>query len=658
MRSIRVWLTEASEALGSNATFFALIACTMLPPMMPVSILIFALITLGLGMLLGWAWGVAAWAASLSVRDMALVQATAQRLQAEAQAAGVDPSAATQAAIFKGAFLDPRVSAVMGAFIFLGAYFFGWLRATKPKLTLLAIFGTILLDLNCTLGPLFPKSYYMLATTLITPAAAYMAVAIACAVLFFPQSLNHLVLAGLVHGTYTPMLNLLKLQDRILDADPTQHEDWHALATEARGLAKGYVGTYGELEGQAKMLQLEVTRGRISAGQLMEIISKTRALIATSVGLGTVVGMVDERDRALKAQLANPLPYATSRSKAMYDRIVATEKGAGSNLEDLLPDLKAETASLRAAAETAFAGGIEFLDAINNSRWKKPPKTFVGPEVRQANLIRLRAALSEFRGSANNRALERFRKHFDPETGHLLAWEGKAGGGSPRGLFRCFQFTATLTGFCLPLIEWLELLEVIEMGTPKNKLQFPGKFVQEVIRNVSDNSADGEVTGLSERDDIVGGDRDHDDDETLHDDGDKGADLKPKFHPRDPDAGPPRNAFQKVGRVLSATARAATGNSGIFALKYGIVTIALWVPAVCTSSAEFYYMNRGLWALIMAQTGLGVFTGEQVFNFVQRMAGTCIGVVMGMVLWYIGAQRGLGNAYGVTAAFVGILRVG
>lgn len=51
-----------------------------------------------------------------------------------------------QGSIFKGAFLDPRSSAVHGVFIFLGCYFFAWIRATKPKLTLLSIFGTIILD--------------------------------------------------------------------------------------------------------------------------------------------------------------------------------------------------------------------------------------------------------------------------------------------------------------------------------------------------------------------------------------------------------------------------------------------------------------------------------------------------------------------------------
>lgn len=51
--------------------------------------------------------------------------------------------------MFEGAFLDARVSAVYGVFFFFGTFFFGYLRASKPKLGLLAIFGTIVIDVMC-----------------------------------------------------------------------------------------------------------------------------------------------------------------------------------------------------------------------------------------------------------------------------------------------------------------------------------------------------------------------------------------------------------------------------------------------------------------------------------------------------------------------------
>lgn len=48
--------------------------------------------------------------------------------------------------MFNAAFLDPRASAVYGAFIFIGAYALGWIRATRPKLVFLVVFATIIMD--------------------------------------------------------------------------------------------------------------------------------------------------------------------------------------------------------------------------------------------------------------------------------------------------------------------------------------------------------------------------------------------------------------------------------------------------------------------------------------------------------------------------------
>lgn len=68
---------------------------------------------------------------------------------------------------------------------------------------------------------------------------------------------------------------------------------------------------------------------------------------------------------------------------------------------------------------------------------------------------------------------------------------------------------------------------------------------------------------------------------------------------KDPDASDPHNGVQRFGRGLYRLWQGLTGVNGIFALKYGIVSIALWIPQVIESSAYFTYTNRGLWALIM-----------------------------------------------------------
>lgn len=39
-----------------------------------------------------------------------------------------------RASIFEGEFLDPVASTIFGIFLFVGAYFFGFVRAKKPRL--------------------------------------------------------------------------------------------------------------------------------------------------------------------------------------------------------------------------------------------------------------------------------------------------------------------------------------------------------------------------------------------------------------------------------------------------------------------------------------------------------------------------------------------
>lgn len=73
-----------------------------------------------------------------------------------------NPDANFRGIVFEGQFLDPAVSAVYGVFFFFGTFAMGALRAHTPKLGILAIFATIVLDVMCSYGPLFPTAQYKL----------------------------------------------------------------------------------------------------------------------------------------------------------------------------------------------------------------------------------------------------------------------------------------------------------------------------------------------------------------------------------------------------------------------------------------------------------------------------------------------------------------
>lgn len=76
---------------------------------------------------------------------------------------------------------------------------------------------------------------------------------------------------------------------------------------------------------------------------------------------------------------------------------------------------------------------------------------------------------------------------------------------------------------------------------------------------------------------------------------------------RDPDAGPPTNLIHHFGRALWRFYCWNLSAEGIFCWKYTIMSIAFWLPSVFKNTAFFNYQQKGVWALIMAQTGLDVY---------------------------------------------------
>ena len=96
-----------------------------------------------------------------------------------------------------------------------------------------------------------------------------------------------------------------------------------------------------------------------------------------------------------------------------------------------------------------------------------------------------------------------------------------------------------------------------------------------------------------------------------------------------PDALPPTTDMGRSLVKIGAVFRFLKSDEGIFSLRVAVVSVALWVPAVCRSTAWFYYGNRGLWALIMAQIGLAVYSGDQV-----GVLSLSVFLLRGCSLWF------------------------
>jgi len=82
-------------------------------------------------------------------------------------------------------------------------------------------------------------------------------------------------------------LHLLDLQDRVLHTnDP---EDWDGLAKEAKEGRIEFSKSIQEIEGQVKLLQLEITRGRTSAADLATVFGKLKELGGRVYGLTSFI---------------------------------------------------------------------------------------------------------------------------------------------------------------------------------------------------------------------------------------------------------------------------------------------------------------------------------------------------------------------------------
>jgi uncharacterized membrane protein YccC len=90
-------------------------------------------------------------------------------------------------------------------------------------------------------------------------------------------------------------------------------------------------------------------------------------------------------------------------------------------------------------------------------------------------------------------------------------------------------------------------------------------------------------------------------------------------------------------------------SEGLFALRMVVVSIALSIPAVIPRTAGFYYREKGLWALIMGQTGLLVYMADFTSSVISRLLGTLIGGVLALLAWYVGSANGPGNPCGLGA---------
>ncbi|PSK56058.1 hypothetical protein B9Z65_4936 [Elsinoe australis] len=247
--SLLIFIQSTLQAFGS-AVFFACIVTAILPPSGVVMVFVFGGLTMIVGVTLAWAWGVIAMKAALAARPALITNA---RLQALAQYVSSGNSA--QIAIYNGFMLDTRVTVTFFCIIGIMIYLMARLRAKVPKLTLTAVFFWVVSDIFLTIGPLLPSFQGTIPLVLVKPAAATIAINLACSIFIFPESASHFALAHILELVDNAARGIPYVKTYLSDPTSSTHDH------EIRSLKSKTIERWTALESALTFLSFDFSFG-------------------------------------------------------------------------------------------------------------------------------------------------------------------------------------------------------------------------------------------------------------------------------------------------------------------------------------------------------------------------------------------------------------
>ncbi|PWY87857.1 hypothetical protein BO94DRAFT_465429 [Aspergillus sclerotioniger CBS 115572] len=637
-----IFIHPSLESIGT-ATFFAALVLMFLPPSGVVFIYLLGALSLFIGICLAWAWGVITMKAAQAARPAAETQAKVASLQqlavSQAQNSTYTPTEIAQRLVYDGYMLDARVTAVTFCLICTFVYFMARLRASNPKAALTSVFGIIISDLFLNYTPLLPSFSGTLPLTLVKPAAIGVGLGLACSVLFFPQSTSHVVLDNMediVRLLQPPLAITANTLGKEEQPDPGQLR-----VTQAQIIQK-YRGMLPALA----FLPLDFSVGCWGAEDVASFQGPLRdALVAVlallDFNIARIAGQARSEDilRKYVDQKVADGEEKPTREVGAHQLTQLAELLNGFRSPDSQPlrkEVVQELVRTSAAAIDACTEGLgvvqECIHLVNCRRWFRQPS--------QAERERLQQ-----RSDSALETLRKARSAFINDMSEILIGEHDQRMADQAQQFRPLMFVLVFEEHISNTVEKTEALlarvSTVFQGSTRVRIYLPTRLRYAASwASAKEVKAPGSQTTEDDPDSVSVDDVAKSAQEKLR--ATRGYRTKQR-HP--------------FSRAVLGIYHWFTCDQGLYALRMVVVTIALGIPGVIPHSASFYYREKGLWALIMGQTGLLVYMADFAFALMARVIGTVIGGVLGLLAWYIGSANGPGNPYGLAAITAVVLAI-
>ncbi|PCD46669.1 hypothetical protein AU210_002070 [Fusarium oxysporum f. sp. radicis-cucumerinum] len=646
--TVFIYITPIQDEMG-QASFLGCIVLWLAPPSGTIFINLIAAITVMLGVTTAWGWGLITMKAALATRSDAHTQSRLAELQRMAASQNAtDPHIFAKVKILNGFMLDLNVTATYFCMICLYLYMIARLRVAAPKLRLTQMMGCIVSAVFLTQAPLLPSFNGNIARPLVLPCAIAEGIAMVCSIFIFPSSSASEAL-NIFQDLLAPMPTFLDACYLGL-----KYPSITMSTDRLTGVKLELLASYSRLKSISAFLPIDFSMGRWNGDDLINLTMPLQNLIIEFISLLEIHRQAEahkersEKALALVSMQAGQGNLETGRYQMNQEAEFHIRSKTSQHVEEAERNLRALSEPTKYLIDTCKESLTAINEALINASTFKQNSGYKSSLQRHvAVLENLREQIKVFNSFTSGYfSLSSF--HIFNDDGIVQDEFGTVPGltGLMMGLLiqeRLCQLAGALSQLQSRVIEleknrssfrfWLptRMASVLRwMCTTENSEGIPAADIDDstIVRSPTTASAHyGLPVSL----------------QTSPDAKSSRAELSSMRTPHNRRRGRASQSLLVVARWL--------GNAeGMFALRMVIMTIALSIPAVLSSSAGFYYRENGLWAVIMAQLTLLPYTADVVYGIIVRVTGTIVGGVVGMAAWYIGSGSGPGNPYGEAAA--------
>ncbi|KAL2838093.1 hypothetical protein BJY01DRAFT_237597 [Aspergillus pseudoustus] len=657
--SLLMFIRPSLHNLGT-ATFFACLVQLIIPPNGIVFIHVLGVVSVLLGVFFAYAWGILGMKAALAARSTADTTARLQLLQqaaiTQANQTGISPADAAQRLIYDGFMLDIRATVVVYCFACVFIYVLARLRASNPKMVFAHLFGSITIDLFLIYTPLIPSFEGSLPLPIVKLTLAGVGLSFVSSIIFFPRSTSHTVLDSM-----RDMVRLVKVPLELTGQFFLKDSDGLDINSLRQTRAE-IIAVVRQVEPAIAFLPLDFSMGYLDPRDVESLVAPMQKLVASTLTLlefqiNRVHREVRTADlmkfqQRIEISEVDITQDTTQRSRhvghhqlsqlmEILDAFSSPYSRGDPHKDNLLKEFSGiSTMTITSCLESQDLIA-ECIHKLNHGHW---PSRISATE-RQDLLDRIQPSLDSLqtaRTSFVNQTTEFFLREYLPVLENYSVQSSQLP--AVHDLHDLVLGMVLQENLSTVLGETEVLLQqvfVILQNATRIRLWVPSSLRYALAWTTGDKGDAPVKAQINEPD------PDKPEASTK-----ATADLRMrnKYHH------PQRRSGFAQGVI--GVYHWFTGSEGLFALRMVVVSIALSIPAVIPRTAGFYYREKGLWALIMGQTGLLVYMADFTFSVISRLLGTLIGGVLALVAWYVGSGNGPGNPYGlgaVMAVMVAIL---